>query len=60
MSFQKVIILKFAIFFINIWLFGVKTVLNNDEPSEYQPTYMPFEGELSKLLDRLLLILIYV
>ena len=35
-----------------------KTVQNNDKPSEYQPTYMPFEGELSKLLARLLLVLL--
>ena len=41
--------------------FGVKTVRKNDEPSEYRPTYMPFEGELSKVLAILLLVLlIYV
>ena len=45
-------------FYINIWLFGVKTVQNNYEPSEYRPTYMPFEGELSKLLATLLLVLL--
>ena len=42
---------------------NVKTVRNNDEPSEYRPTYVPFEGELSKLLARLLgllVLLIYV
>ena len=40
---------------------GVKTVRNNDEPLEYRSTYMSFEGELSKLLARLLLVLlIYV
>ena len=38
--------------------FGVKTVRNNDEPSEYRPTYMSFEEELSKLLARLLLVLL--
>ena len=38
-SFQKVIIPKFAFFFITYDFFGVKTVLNNDEPSEYR-TYL--------------------
>ena len=38
--------------------FGVKTIRNNDEPSEYRPTYMSFEEELSKLLARLLLVLL--
>ena len=33
-----------------------KTVRNNDEPLEYRSTYMPFKGELSKLLARLLLV----
>ena len=48
-------------FILTCDFFGVKTVRNNDEPSEYRPTYMPFEGELSKLLARLLLVLlIYV
>ena len=48
-------------FILTCDLFGVKTVRNNDEPLEYRSTYMPFEGELSKLLARLLLVLlIYV
>ena len=48
-------------FLLTYDFFGVNTVLNNDEPSEYRPTYMPFEGELSKVLARLLLVLlIYV
>ena len=38
--------------------FDVKTVRNNDEPSEYRPTYMPFEGEMSNLFARLLLVLL--
>ena len=46
-------------FILTYDFFGVKTVRNNDEPSEYRPTYMPFEGELSKLLARLVL-LIYI
>ena len=48
-------------FLLTYDLFGVKSVGNNDEPSEYRPTYMSFEGKLSKLLARLLLVLlIYV
>ena len=48
-------------FILTCDFFGVKTVRNNDEPLEYRSTYMPFEGELSKLLARLLLVLlIYV
>ena len=35
---------------------GVKTVRNNDIPSEYRPTYIPFEGELSKLLARFFIV----
>ena len=40
------------------FFFGAKTVRNNDEPSEYQPTYMSFEEDLSKLLARILLVLL--
>ena len=59
-SFQKVIIPKFAILYKHVTFLCVKTVRNN-EPLEYRSTYMPFEGELSKLLARLLLVLlIYV
>ena len=52
--------LRQSIFFLALTydFFGVKTVRNSYEPSEYRPTYMPFEGELSKLLARLLLVLL--
>ena len=45
-------------FILTYDFFGVKTVRNNDEPSEYQPGYMQFEGKLSNLLARLLLVLL--
>ena len=43
-------------FILTCDFFGEKTVPNNDEPLEYRSTYMPFKGELSKLLARLLLV----
>ena len=59
-SCQKVII-PICNFILTCDFFGEKTVWNNDEPLEYRSTYMPFKGELSKLLARLLLVLlIYV
>ena len=60
--FQKVVIQKglseICNFILTYDFFGVKTIRNNDEPSEYRPIYMPFEGELSKLLARFLLVLL--
>ena len=64
-KFQKVVIQKspskrslfqMCNFIVTYDFCVVKTVRNNDIPSEYRPTYIPFEGELSKLLARFFIV----